>query len=512
MKKIQDKINLINESLILHEEKENESLFLLEMKKIGIEKLPYTYSALKQFIDAETMTYHYNKHYKGYVEKLNKALSKQKGGDLELEEIVKSISKFNKTIRNNAGGAFNHALFWKMLSPKKQKPSNKLLKQLNKDFGSYKNFKSKFEESAKDSFGSGWVWLVLTKKNNLKITTTPNQDNPLMNIVKDGGYPILGLDLWEHAYYLKYRNKRDEYIKNFWDVVNWEFVDKLFSLKDKTKLNESNMVKKILTESVGEKCSREMNEAIRFIFNVNPKVKNIFRYGIDDILKNVFPKNYYDKDKYSDGSMSGIYDLESGGRSVINKLNTNYSCFCILLRDVNKVLRASNQPELKMVGLPPFTQISNTKKLISIIDKYKERIFNTNSETFKNLMLTLGSTHTMGGETEDYAVGVLNKEFGDENVIQIGELGNKEDMIQGIDCKVKIDGETKTCQIKPYGNIVEENGIMTVLNTGQVKKYTTDWLIFARKGRGVSIFDNSNTKIVNGSYTFPKESLIYQLK
>ena len=105
MKKIEDKINLINESLILHKEKENENLFLLEMKKIGIEKLPYSYSALKQFIDAETMTYHYNKHYKGYVEKLNKALSKQKGGDLELEEIVKSISKFNKTIRNNAGGA-----------------------------------------------------------------------------------------------------------------------------------------------------------------------------------------------------------------------------------------------------------------------------------------------------------------------------------------------------------------------------------------------------------------------
>lgn len=210
--------------------------------------------------------------------------------------------------------------------------------------------------------------------------------------------------------------------------------------------------------------------------------------------------------------MSGIYDLESSGRSVINKLNTNYSCFCILLRDVNKVLIASNQPELKMVGLPPFTQISNTKKLISIIDKYKERIFNTNSETFKNLMLTLGSTHTMGGETEDYAVGVLNKEFGNENVIQIGELGNKEDMIQGIDCKVKINGETKTCQIKPYGNIIEENGIMTVLNTGQVKRYTTDWLIFARKGKGVSIFDNSITKIVNGSYTFPKESLIYQLK
>ena len=207
MKKIQEKINIITEQLIVEEKKDNQKLFLTEMKKIGIEKLPYAYSSLKQFIDAETMEYHYNKHYKGYVDKLNSALSKKDYGDLELEDIIKSISKYDKTIRNNAGGAFNHALFWKMLSPKTQSPNGDILDKIKKDFGTFQKFKTKFESVCKDRFGSGWVWLVLTNRNTLKIVSTPNQDNPLMNVVENGGYPVLGLDLWEHAYYLKYRNK-----------------------------------------------------------------------------------------------------------------------------------------------------------------------------------------------------------------------------------------------------------------------------------------------------------------
>ena len=210
MKKIENRINLINEELITEEKNKNHKLFLTEMKKIGIEKLPYSYSSLKQFIDSETMEYHYNKHYKGYVDKLNSALSKKNYGDLELEEIVQSISRFSNPIRNNAGGAFNHALFWKMLTPKKQTPTGEIVPRIKKDFNTFQKFKIKFEEVAKERFGSGWVWLVLTKKNTLKIMSTPNQDNPLMNVIKDGGYPLLGLDLWEHAYYLKYRNKRDE--------------------------------------------------------------------------------------------------------------------------------------------------------------------------------------------------------------------------------------------------------------------------------------------------------------
>ena len=238
MKKLESKAELIKEEIISQDKKGYQDFLITEMKRIGIEKLPYSYSSLKNFIDSKTMDVHYNKHYKTYVKKLNDALSKKDYGDVELEEIVKSISKYNTTVRNNAGGAFNHAMFWKMLSPKKQKVEGEVIEKIKKDFGSINEFKKEFEETAKDRFGSGWVWLVLTKNNKLKIMSTANQDNPLMNDIK-GGYPLLGLDVWEHAYYLKYQNKRDEYIKNFWDVVNWEFVNELYKLRTKKETNES---------------------------------------------------------------------------------------------------------------------------------------------------------------------------------------------------------------------------------------------------------------------------------
>lgn len=230
MKNLINKITLLEQKNLLIERKEYARELVNEMKKIGIEKLPYSYTALRPFIDSDTMDIHYNKHYKGYVEKLNSALEK-KEGELSLEEIIKSINKFNTTVRNNAGGAFNHALFWKMLSPTKQKPKGEVYEKILKEFGSIDKFKKKFEEMASKRFGSGWVWLVLTKNNRLKIMSTPNQDNPLMNIIQYGGYPLLGLDLWEHAYYLKYQNKKDEYIKNFWNVVNWDFVEELYKSK-----------------------------------------------------------------------------------------------------------------------------------------------------------------------------------------------------------------------------------------------------------------------------------------
>jgi len=229
--KIESKLKLLNEQILKREKENIHENFLMEMKKIGIEKLPYSYSSIKRFVDPETMNVHYNKHYKGYVKKLNDALSKKNYGDLELEDIIKTIGKFDDTIRNNAGGAFNHALFWKMLSPKKQRPQKETLELINKYFKNIKNMKDEFNETAKERFGSGWVWLVLNKQNKLTIMSTPNQDNPLMNIVKNGGYPILGLDLWEHAYYLRYRNKRDQYVKKFWDSVNWEFVNELLLLR-----------------------------------------------------------------------------------------------------------------------------------------------------------------------------------------------------------------------------------------------------------------------------------------
>ena len=244
-KSIKSRINLLSEQILLTEKKTIKESLLVEMKKIGIEKLPYSYSALQRFIDSRTMNIHYNKHYKGYVDKLNKAI-KDKKGDMDLEEIIKSISKFDDKVRNNAGGAFNHALFWKMLSPKKQLPKGEILKKIREDFGNIKKLKDEFNKAAQDRFGSGWAWLYLAKDGKLKIMSTPNQDNPLMNIVKGGGYPLLGLDVWEHAYYLKYQNKRDEYISKFWDVVNWEFVnDLLISRTSKKKLNESNEINEI---------------------------------------------------------------------------------------------------------------------------------------------------------------------------------------------------------------------------------------------------------------------------
>ena len=208
-------LNLISEELtkkiLGKEELPYDDFFITEMRTIGIEKLPYSYSSIRRFIDPETMKFHYQKHYKGYVKKLNSALRKKDYGDVELEKIVKQISKYNTTIKNNAGGAFNHALFWKMLSPTPQKPSGPVIDSIKKSFGSYREFKERFESVAKKRFGSGWVWLVITKGGRLKVMSTPNQENPLMNIYDKGGFPILGLDLWEHAYYLKYQNKRDEF-------------------------------------------------------------------------------------------------------------------------------------------------------------------------------------------------------------------------------------------------------------------------------------------------------------
>lgn len=222
-KPFQKKINeleiKLNENLISHKN------IISEIKSISIEKIPYNFDSVEEFVDSETMKTHYNKHYKGYVEKLNVELEKIKGPDLDIEEIIKKISKYNTIIKNNGGGAFNHALFWKMLSPKKQEIKDPIKTKIEKTFGSYEKFKEKFEEESKSRFGSGWVWLILTKSNSLKIVTTANQDNPLMNTEKIQGYPLLGLDVWEHAYYLKYKNQRDKYVKNFWRVVNWSFVN-----------------------------------------------------------------------------------------------------------------------------------------------------------------------------------------------------------------------------------------------------------------------------------------------
>ena len=271
LKPISNRLDVLTEQIVLSDKINIQKEFITEMKKIGIEKLPYTYSALKQFVDPETMDIHYNKHYKGYVKKLNDALSSRKG-EMELEDIIKTISKFNTKVRNNAGGAFNHALFWKMLSPNKQNLKGDLLDKITNQYGSFKKFKEEFNKASLDSFGSGWAWLVLTKTNRLKIITTPNQDNPLMNVV-NGGYPILGLDLWEHAYYLRYKNKRDQYINKFWNHINWEFVNSLYDLK--TNKKES------INESVNHKTKSVLKWLNKEFSGLTPLVKGDKTFYVD---------------------------------------------------------------------------------------------------------------------------------------------------------------------------------------------------------------------------------------
>lgn len=189
--------------------------------------LPYDYSALEPAIDTQTMTIHHTKHHAAYVKNLNELLAPMHLHDISIDQLCKDISKYPAGVRNNGGGHYNHSLFWKWMEPKGgDAPTGKLLDALNGAFGSIEEFKKQFGDAALKRFGSGWAWLVKTAEGKLAIGSTPNQDNPLMDISDFKGEPLLGLDVWEHAYYLKYQNKRAEYINAFWNVVNWEEVAK----------------------------------------------------------------------------------------------------------------------------------------------------------------------------------------------------------------------------------------------------------------------------------------------
>ncbi|MEO8772579.1 MAG: superoxide dismutase [Ferruginibacter sp.] len=195
--------------------------------------LPYKYDALENIIDAMTMEIHYTKHAAGYSKNLKEAAAIEGiASDRTVESILVEISKYSAKIRNNAGGHYNHELFWQSMRPKTtdNKPTGKLADAINKSFSSFDNFKKTFGESAKNRFGSGWAWLYKDASNNLKIGSTPNQDNPLMDNADIKGFPILGIDVWEHAYYLKYQNKRADYIEAWWNVVNWDYVGQRFEM------------------------------------------------------------------------------------------------------------------------------------------------------------------------------------------------------------------------------------------------------------------------------------------
>lgn len=193
-------------------------------------KLPYAYDALEPYIDARTMEIHYTKHHGGYTNNLNNAI---KGTDLDnqsIEEILKNLDMNNGAVRNNGGGYFNHSLFWEIMNPEgKGRLSGVLAKAIDSAFGSYDSFKDAFSKAAATRFGSGWAWLCAHKGGSVEICSTPNQDNTLMPGVGCGGTPILGLDVWEHAYYLKYQNRRPEYIEAFFNVINWNEVERRYA-------------------------------------------------------------------------------------------------------------------------------------------------------------------------------------------------------------------------------------------------------------------------------------------
>ncbi|TAI47699.1 superoxide dismutase [Flagellimonas allohymeniacidonis] len=188
-------------------------------------KLPYAYDALEPHIDARTMEIHHTKHHNGYTTKLNGAIA---GTDLEgkdIEEILTGLDMTNMAVRNNGGGFYNHALFWEIMSPNGGgEPSGDLASAINDAFGSFDAFKEKFSAAAGTRFGSGWAWLCVHKGGKLEICSTPNQDCPIMPEVGCGGYPIMGLDVWEHAYYLNYQNRRPDYVAAFFNVINWNKV------------------------------------------------------------------------------------------------------------------------------------------------------------------------------------------------------------------------------------------------------------------------------------------------
>jgi Fe-Mn family superoxide dismutase len=192
--------------------------------------LSYATDALEPHIDKLTMEIHHGKHHQAYVTNLNKALEGKPEADNNIDDIIKNISKFPPAVRNNGGGHYNHTLFWTLLSPNGGgEPTGALADAINSTFGSFAELKTKMSDAGATRFGSGWAWLIVTADKKLAVTSTPNQDNPLMDIAEVKGTPILGIDVWEHAYYLKYQNRRPDYLAAIWNVIDWKHVAELYS-------------------------------------------------------------------------------------------------------------------------------------------------------------------------------------------------------------------------------------------------------------------------------------------
>ncbi len=196
------------------------------INKLTFPELPYAFDALEPHIDAMTMEIHYTRHHRAYFDNLMAAVKDTEMADLSFDELLQNISKYPTAVRNNGGGHFNHSLFWKVMSPNGGgKPSGELAAAIEKEFESFEKMQEQFNNAAKTRFGSGWAWLSVKADKSLCVCSSPNQDNPLMDVSECKGIPILGLDVWEHAYYLKYQNKRPDYVSAFWNVINWAEVE-----------------------------------------------------------------------------------------------------------------------------------------------------------------------------------------------------------------------------------------------------------------------------------------------
>ncbi|MFZ7116150.1 MAG: superoxide dismutase [Bacteroidota bacterium] len=193
-------------------------------------KLPYAYNALEPHIDARTMEIHHTKHHQAYVTNLNSAIAGSDAEKLSIEDICKNISKYPMPVRNNGGGHYNHSLFWTVMKQNGGgNPTGAIAAAIDSAFGSFDEFKTKFNTAGATRFGSGWAWLIVGADKKLAVTSTPNQDNPLMDISEVKGTPVMGCDVWEHAYYLNYQNRRPDYMSAWWNLINWDEVNRRFA-------------------------------------------------------------------------------------------------------------------------------------------------------------------------------------------------------------------------------------------------------------------------------------------
>ena len=492
---IQGKLNLINEQILITEKQTVKENLIVEMKSVGIEKLPYAYSSLNRFIDSKTMNIHYNKHYKGYVDKLNKSI-KNLDGDLDLEGIVKSISKFDNKVRNNAGGAFNHALFWKMLSPKKQLPHGEILSQIKKDFGNIKKMKDEFNEAAKDRFGSGWAWLYLNKDNKLQIMSTPNQDNPLMNIVKKGGYPILGLDVWEHAYYLKYQNKRDEYISKFWDVVNWEFINNLFLSKFKKEKKQINEIAQFTDITLGKLCSYSNKKGM--VDSPYCKLQELRDNLNDDYLKRSLDSSIIQLNNFFGRKILGpfpyIIKLSLDHDNPINFIN-------LIAEFINDPKHKKNRLYKVLLNLKNDFNIDDVELLDKLTRKMRASEHSEYEQGLEGEHLEFSPTklelnYRCDDDPKDTIPKLLKKIGSKKLTVEtlVGSITNCVlKTIGSLNQPVKRDVLTKTDLLDPEGNVI------LPANTGiEVKKM--DPLVDSYLSEFFSIFKQSSNKILKEEY------------